>query len=369
MKSTSAQRLLAAGESSAPGYAGLPVPRPRTTLGCVAWSAKILAQGGQGSRTRYRGSGRRAVGRSGREGSVRRSPGPGYRPVAVICRLLGVPLDDEPEFRGASGAAGPEPGSFHCIHRRTQGFDERLEAGLYCGPIFGDLLQQRRRAPADDLMSALIAVESPETSSPKMRSLRRATLLIAGHETTVNHRQRGVGHVAQTASTGPLADDSERASGIVEETLRLDPAGAIGRAGRRWGHDSRRHWHPQRDNMMLLLAAPTGDPAVVDRPGEFDPLGLDPPPRFRSGGALLSGPLARLEAAVALSAVTKRFSGAQLAAEPVYKPHVTLRGMASLEVSPLDGLAGRSTASVEAVPGRTDRATQPCSPPGSPAIP
>jgi cytochrome P450 len=42
--------------------------------------------------------------------------------------------------------------------------------------------------------------------------------------------------------------------------------------------------------------------------------------------------LARLEAAVALSAVTRRFPAARLAAEPTYKPHVTLRGMARLDV-------------------------------------
>jgi cytochrome P450 len=46
----------------------------------------------------------------------------------------------------------------------------------------------------------------------------------------------------------------------------------------------------------------------------------------------LGAPLARLEAAVALSAVTARFPGARLDGEPVYKPNVTLRGLASLEV-------------------------------------
>ena len=44
-------------------------------------------------------------------------------------------------------------------------------------------------------------------------------------------------------------------------------------------------------------------------------------------------PLARLEAAVALTKVTARFPAAQLAGEPQYKPNLTLRGMASLEVA------------------------------------
>jgi cytochrome P450 len=46
----------------------------------------------------------------------------------------------------------------------------------------------------------------------------------------------------------------------------------------------------------------------------------------------LGAPLARLEAAVALSAVTARFPDARLIGEPAYKPNVTLRGMASLDV-------------------------------------
>jgi hypothetical protein len=46
----------------------------------------------------------------------------------------------------------------------------------------------------------------------------------------------------------------------------------------------------------------------------------------------LGAPLARLEAAVALSAVTSRFPAARLDGEPVYKPNVTLRGLASLDV-------------------------------------
>ena len=87
--------------------------------------------------------------------------------------------------------------------------------------------------------------------------------------------------------------------------------------------------------MMLLLAAAHHDPAAFDRPGEFDPdretirhLGFGKGPHF-----CLGAPLARLEAAVALSAVTARFPNAALAGEPQYKPNLTLRGMASLPVT------------------------------------
>ena len=47
----------------------------------------------------------------------------------------------------------------------------------------------------------------------------------------------------------------------------------------------------------------------------------------------LGAPLARLEATVALTALTARFPDAALAGEPTYKQNVTLRGMSELPVS------------------------------------
>ena len=87
--------------------------------------------------------------------------------------------------------------------------------------------------------------------------------------------------------------------------------------------------------MMLLLAAAHRDPAIAEHPGEFDPdretirhLGFGKGPHF-----CLGAPLARLEAAVALSELTARFPNAALAGEPQYKPNLTLRGMSSLPVA------------------------------------
>jgi cytochrome P450 len=47
----------------------------------------------------------------------------------------------------------------------------------------------------------------------------------------------------------------------------------------------------------------------------------------------LGAPLARLEAAIALSEVTARFPHARIADEPQYKPNLTLRGMSTLPVA------------------------------------
>ena len=91
---------------------------------------------------------------------------------------------------------------------------------------------------------------------------------------------------------------------------------------------------PKGDTMMLLFAAAQRDPAAFDRPDVFDP-DRDGIRHLAFGHGVhfcLGAPLARLEARIALSAVTARFPHAQLAGEPTYRPNVTLRGLSSLSI-------------------------------------
>ena len=132
-----------------------------------------------------------------------------------------------------------------------------------------------------------------------------------------------------------LVADPQRVSAVVEETLRYDPPVQL--IGRIAADDMTigDTLVPKGDIMMLLLAAAHRDPVAFDRPGEFDP-DRDNIRHLGFGKGLhfcLGAPLARLEAAVALTAVTARFPHARLAGEPEYKPNVTLRGMATLTVS------------------------------------
>lgn len=258
-------------------------------------------------------------------------------PVAVICRLLGVPIEDEPKFSWASTllAQGLDP--FIAFTGQAPGFEERLEAGLWLRGYLRELLEQRRAHPRDDLMSGLIAVEEAGDQLTEDEIVATCNLLlVAGHETTVNLiANAALAMLRHGEHWNALGGDPGRVSGIVEETLRFDPPVQL--VGRVAGEDMTVGGVsvPQGDTMMLLLAAAHRDPAVTERPDEFDPtrdhirhLAFGLGPHF-----CLGAPLARLEAAVALSAVTRRFPGARLAAEPDYKPHVTLRGMASLQVA------------------------------------
>lgn len=258
-------------------------------------------------------------------------------PVAVICRLLGVPIEDEPKFSWASSllAQGLDP--FIAFTGQAPGFEERLEAGLWLREYLRELLHQRRAHPREDLMSGLIAVEEAGDQLTEDEIVATCNLLlIAGHETTVNLIANAVlAMLRHPEHWTALSADPALVSGIVEETLRFDPpvqlVGRVAGADMTIGGVS----IPKGDTMILLLAAAHRDPAVTDRPDEYDPtrehirhLAFGLGPHF-----CLGAPLARLEAAAALTALTRRFPQARLAAEPSYKPHVTLRGMASLEVA------------------------------------
>jgi cytochrome P450 len=258
-------------------------------------------------------------------------------PVAVICRLLGVPIEDEPKFSWASAllAQGLDP--FIAFTGQPQGFEERMEAGLWLRGYLRDLLRQRRANPGEDLMSGLIAVEEAGDQLTEDEIVATCNLLlVAGHETTVNLIANAVlAMLRHPEHWAALGRDPSRAPAIVEETLRYDPPVQL--VGRIAGEDMSIGGVdiPRGETMMLLLAGAHRDPAVTERPDEFDPtrtairhLAFGLGPHF-----CLGAPLARLEANVALSAVTKRFPNARLETEPAYKPNITLRGVADLVVA------------------------------------
>ena len=259
-------------------------------------------------------------------------------PVAVICRLLGVPLEDEPGFSHASALLAQALDPFFTVTGEpSAGMEERIRAGQWLRDYLHDLIEQRRSQPGDDLMSRLIAVEESGDQLTEDEIVSTCSLLlIAGHETTVNLIANAIlamlRHPAQWAALGA---DADRAPAVIEETLRYDPpvqlVGRIAADDMTIG-DIR---VAKGDTMLLLLAAAQHDPAEFTRPETFDPdrKAL----RHLSFGHgvhyCLGAPLARLEAAAALTAVTARFPQARLDSEPAYKPNVTLRGMSSLAVA------------------------------------
>jgi cytochrome P450 len=258
--------------------------------------------------------------------------------VAVICRLLGVPLADEPQFGRASGLVGQSIDPLLSVTGEgAAGSDERLAAGRWLRGYFRDLIEDRRGRPSDDLISALIAVEESgdQLSADEIISTCNL-LLIAGHESTVSLMATAIlSMLRDPQQWQALGADPRRVSRVVEETLRYDPPAQL--LGRIAADDITIGDVdvPSGTTMVLALGAAHRDPAANPRPDEFDPdrkglrhLAFGHGPHF-----CLGAPLLRLEAHALLSAVAARFPNAQLAAEPSYKPNVTLRGMSSLRVA------------------------------------
>ncbi|MBJ7463214.1 MAG: cytochrome P450 [Mycolicibacterium sp.] len=259
-------------------------------------------------------------------------------PVAVICRLLGVPVEDESRFSSAAALVAQALDPIMSITGAPDPeADARLDAGAWLRGYLGELVEQRRVDPREDLISALIAAEEGGDQLTADEIVATCNLLlIAGHETTVNLIANAAQEMLRTPEHwSALAANAELAGAIVEETLRFDPpvqlvmriAGADMRIGEQDIQAG--------DTMLLLLAAAQRDPAMYDVPDEFRP-GRDATRHLSFGLGphfCLGAPLARLEARVALSKLTARFPRARLSAEPVYKPNVTLRGLATLSVA------------------------------------
>lgn len=195
-------------------------------------------------------------------------------PVAVICRLLGVPLEDEPQFSRASALLAQALDPFSTITGvPAEVANERQQAGTWLRDYFHGLIDKRRSRPGEDLLSGLIAVEESGDQLTEEEIVSTCNLLlIAGHETTVNLIGNAV--LAMLRNPGQwaaLGADADRAPAIVEETLRYDPpvqlAGRIALADMVIGGVE----VPAGDVMMLLLAGANRDPAEYDRPDVFDP--------------------------------------------------------------------------------------------------
>jgi cytochrome P450 len=259
-------------------------------------------------------------------------------PVAVICRLLGVPIEDEPEFGRASGLLGQSLDPFATFTGELpDGIHDRLQAGKWLREYLRGLVERRRSDPQEDLISGLIAAEEDGDQLTEDEIIATCNLLlIAGHETTVNLIANGIqAMLADRRHWVALGAGPHRASAVIEETLRYDPpvqlVGRIAAEELTIGVTT----VPKGDNVMLLLAAAQRDPAVFPNPDTFDPdrdavrhLAFGHGPHF-----CLGAPLARLEARIAFTAVTARFPQARLDGEPVYKPNVTLRGLSTLAVA------------------------------------
>jgi cytochrome P450 len=258
-------------------------------------------------------------------------------PVVIISELLGVPPEDQSRFRGWSKvmAAALDPELLvppDVLQRRATVVSEFSE-------YFQGLIAERRRQPADDLLSALVVVEDQgDRLSEEELLATLILLLVAGHETTVNLIGNGVlallRHPDQLAR---LRSDPGLIKNTVEEVLRWDPAVQL---------DGRTALSditvgdvtvPAGGQALLLIAAANRDENHIADGEKFDITRPDIRHLSFALGAhyCLGAPLARAEAQAAISGVLRHFPAIRLPADNSglrYRDTLVLRGLEALPV-------------------------------------
>jgi cytochrome P450 len=257
-------------------------------------------------------------------------------PVLMICEMLGVPAADVDEFKqwSAVTARGLDP-----VFTWPAGLQERHRAaGEQAMAYFAELIARRRTEPGDDLLSGLLEAEEQGDKLTEAELLRILyLLLVAGHETTVNLIANGVLAFARhPEQLERLRRDPTLTRSAVEEVLRFDPpVHIVGRALLADIELSCGTVH-SFERLVTLPAAANRDERQFSQPGTFDIGRADNRHLGFGFGAhtCIGSPLARLEGQVALGTLARRFRTIELKQDPPpYKENITLRGIASLDVT------------------------------------
>ncbi|MET8248070.1 cytochrome P450 [Streptomyces sp. NPDC005202] len=264
-------------------------------------------------------------------------------PVTVICRLLGVPREDEPRFRAwvdplvASLDPDTRKGADADFQRAAQ--EARMQLGMY----LAGLVEQRTKEPRDDMLSDLATSHGPDGAMSMMEVLSTAVLLlIAGHETTVNLITNGMLTLLRHPEIlQRLRDHPGLAVNIVEELLRYEPpVQLVPQRTCIADVELRRVTIPKGSRIWLVLAAGNRDPERFQDPDRFDPDRKDIEHLgFGSGiHSCFGAPLARLETQLALSELARRLDNPRLVEDPPpYRQNAVLRGPRHLNVG-IDGV-------------------------------
>ncbi len=248
-------------------------------------------------------------------------------PVLVIAELLGVPRSHVHDLREWSQAIVRmyEPAPDEAVVAAAVGAAEDFAA------LVRDLLAVRRRQPAADLITDLAATELSDDEVVAAVVL----LLNAGHEASVNVFGNGLVAMLRRG----LRPGSDVAA-CVEEMLRFDsalqlfertateqvelPGGIVVQPG---------------EKVSALLGAANRDPAVFERPDEFD-VARAPNPHLAFGVGVhfcLGAPLARMELTESVALLFERLPDLALAGEPESRGTFVLRGHRRVEVAAAGG--------------------------------
>ncbi|CAM5378709.1 MULTISPECIES: cytochrome P450 family protein [Streptomyces] len=257
-------------------------------------------------------------------------------PIYAICDLLGVPREDQDDFRDWAGmmirhGGGPRGGVARSV-KKMRGY-------------LAELIHRKRENPGDDLISGLIrASDHGEHLTENEAAAMAFILLFAGFETTVNLIGNGtyalLRHPEQRAALQASLEAGESAlpaTGL-EELLRFD--GPVEMATWRYATEPLTLGGEEiaaGDPVLVVLAAADRDPERFTDPDTLDLARRDNQHLGYGHGIhyCLGAPLARLEGQTALATLLRRLPDLRLAAEPAdlrWRGGLIMRGLRTLPV-------------------------------------
>ena len=257
-------------------------------------------------------------------------------PVMVISSLLGIPEEDHEQIRIWTDAL---------LHRdpgQLQGSRKHEEVSQQLWGYFASYVAERRKRPADDMISILIdsRVEMPDGSSEKLDDTALLSFIgllsAAGNETVA----RFLGWSATALARFPgerqkLVADPGLIPQAVEEILRFEAPSPV--QARRVMRDTKLHGEilPEGARVLLLTGSAGRDEREYPDPDRLD-IGRNIDRHVSLGYGLhfcLGASLARLEARIALEETLRRFPEWTVDWEGAEMVHTsTVRGYAKVPI-------------------------------------
>jgi cytochrome P450 len=254
-------------------------------------------------------------------------------PVTVIGELVGVPAADRPDFQPLvrAGTAALDPAAEPAVLVAATDAMDQMRT------YFFELVAERRRAPADDLLSGLVAAREAGDALGDDEVVATAILLFAaGFETTTN--LIGNGLLALLRHPDQMArwrKDPALAHSGVEELLRWDSPVQLNMRTALEPADVAGEPLGRGEAVIVLQGGANRDPGRFDEPERLDIARADNAPISFGWGIhhCLGAALARMEGEVVFNALLQRCRRIEsLVEEPEWRPTLTLRGLAALPV-------------------------------------
>ncbi|GAB3585161.1 cytochrome P450 [Calidifontibacter terrae] len=253
--------------------------------------------------------------------------------IRVICELLGAPDDRAQDLLDWSHAIV----KMYEVSTSDAQRDEAERAAGQFVDFVSELIEARRQAPGDDLISELVQVaDEGERLSVHEIVCTVIVLLNAGHEATVNTMGNGVAALLNNPGQWQrLVDGGVRPDIAVEEMLRFDPPLQM---FERWVLEpvelGGRQFQPG-ERVAMLFGAANRDPErfvdadsfVVDR-GDSTHIGFGGGVHFCIGA-----PLARAELATLLGGLVAKYPHLRLASAPQRQNTFVIRGYHGVDVT------------------------------------